>query len=52
MACPSCQKEWFFTDGDGVEHVETSHYRALTLRRKVGAPNAAIKSRKKTNATK
>lgn len=49
MAC--CQKEFYFVV-DGVEHVETSHYRALTLRRKLGAPNAAIKSRKKAKATK
>lgn len=49
--CPSCRKtEWFFTDNDGVEHVETSHYRALQLRKKVGVPGSPIKSRKKTKS--
>lgn len=50
MACSSCEKEWYFTDAKGVEHVEKSHYRALQLRRKLGVPNVPIKSRKKATA--
>lgn len=51
MVCPSCNKEYFFV-ADGVEHVETSHFKATQLRKKVGALNAPIRSRKKTTATK
>jgi hypothetical protein len=51
MACSSCQKEWYFVV-DGVEHVATSHYRAHQLRKQLGAPGAAIKSRPKPKATR
>lgn len=47
MACPSCNKEWYFV-ADGTEHVAPSHFKALQLRKQVNAPNAPIKSRKKT----
>ena len=51
MACSSCAKEWFFV-ADGVEHVAKSHFKALQLRKQVGALNAPIRSRKATKATK